>query len=64
MSLHPVSGASNELLVASANWEEEAAILKTSSLVQRGCVLIFPATVKENYKNKQNISPNYVFLLG
>lgn len=63
-SLHPVSGASNEQLVASAHWEEEAAILRTSSFVQRGCVLIFPATVEGNFKNKQNISPNCSFLLG
>lgn len=27
-------------------------------------MLIFPATVEGNFKNKQNISPNYSFLLG
>lgn len=64
MSLHPVSGASNQQLVASAHWEKEAAILRTGSFLQRRCVLISPATVKENNKNKQNISPNYVLLLG
>lgn len=63
-SLHPVSGASNEQLVASAHGEEEAAILRTSSFVQMGWGLIFPATVKGSFKNKQNTSPKYGFLLG
>lgn len=50
MSLHPISGASDEQLVASAHWEKESAILRTSSFVQRRFMLISPATVKENYK--------------
>lgn len=42
----------------------EGSILRTGSSVQRGRVLIPLATVIGNFKNKQNISPNYGFLLG
>lgn len=41
-----------------------SSILRTGSSVQRRRVLILLATVKGNFKNKQNISPNYGFLLG
>lgn len=66
-SLLPVSDVSNKKLTASAHWEEEAAILRTSSFVRRGVcvyVLIFPDTAKGNFKNKQNFSPKQGFSLG